>query len=100
MIVFLFLFYYGLWLADLTFLLSCSSWGLASCTLTKTGPKSQKIPPSNKARYITQSHATCQTFSRSHARSEFPHVTCHEFFIFMARSYKAKPKGYSAMMSS
>ncbi|MHB1379663.1 MAG: hypothetical protein ACYCX0_08585, partial [Desulfurivibrionaceae bacterium] len=39
--------------------------GLASRTLTETIPKTQKIPPSNKARYITQSHATCQTFSRS-----------------------------------
>jgi len=64
MIVFLFLFYYGLWLADLTFLLSCSSWNLASRTLTKQTPKSQKNPPSNKARYITQSQATCQTFSQ------------------------------------
>jgi len=42
MIVFLFLFCYGLLLAFLQDLLSCSSWSLASPALAETLPEAQK----------------------------------------------------------
>ena len=60
-------------------LLSCSSWSLASRTLTETPSKGAKNPPSNKARYITQSHATCQTFSRALLGAISP---CHPSQVF------------------